>query len=172
MFFSSRVEVALIRKQNLFSRFSFSVNVPSLNAIHSLDLSSVGKLTLSDFGFRNYDSLRNLDISKTQTTEIKSSWFTKKSIEVLNASENVIKALKKDDMKNFSKLRVFNASFNEIKTIEANAFLDSKKLEVIALNNNQIVYHFFENLDSLKHLNLRENAIVTVKIEDNLKTEN
>lgn len=99
---------------------------------------------------------------KTGISALKSSWFSKKTIEVLNTSENKIKALKKDDMKNFLKMRIFNASFNEIKTVEANTFLEPKKLEVISLSHNQIVNVAFANLESLKQLHLRGNAIETV----------
>lgn len=138
------------------------MNVPYLNVIQTLDLSRVGKLTLTDAGFRDYESLKSLDICKTETTALKSSWFSRKNIEVLNVSENLIKGLKKDDMKFFSRLRIFNASFNEIKTLEANTFLESKKLEVISLSNNELINVAFDNLENLKQLFLRDNSIVTV----------
>lgn len=140
-----------------------AVNVPYLNAIQSLDLSCVGKLTLSDAGFRDYDSLKKLDISKTQTSVLKSSWFSRKTIEVLNVSENLIKALKKDDMKFFTQLRVFNASFNEIETLETGTFLEAKKLEVLSLSHNQLTNLTFENLDNLKQLFLKGNAFPMVR---------
>lgn len=142
--------------------FPLAVNVPHLNVIQSLDLSQAGILTLSDSGFRDYDSLKFLDITQSEISSLKSSWFTKKTIEVLNVSDNVLTALKKEDMKFFNRLRVFNASSNEIKTLEANTFLDSKKLEVISLSNNQLTSVVIDNLENLKHLYLRENAIATV----------
>lgn len=117
---------------------------------------------LSDAGFRDYDSLKNLDISSAGITALKSSWFTKKTIEVLTVSENLIKVLKKEEMKFFTRLKVFNASFNEIKTVEPNTFLDSKKLEVISLSNNQIAVITIENMENLKQLYLVGNSIVTV----------
>lgn len=146
---------------NLHINSLIAVNVP-LSMIQSLDLSRVGKLTLSETGFRDYDSLKNLDMSSTGITALKSGWFSRKTIEVLNVSENLIKSLKKEDTKFFSRLRVFNASFNEIKTLEANTFLESKKLEVISLSNNNLVNLAFENLENLKFLYLRGNLIVTV----------
>lgn len=148
------------------------MNVPHLDVIQSLDLSNAGSLILSDAGFRDFDSLKFLDISQTEISSIKSSWFTKKTIEVLNVSGNVIKALKKEEMKFFSRLRVFNASSNEIKTLEANSFLDLKKLEVISLSHNQLTNVVFDNLENLKQLYLRVNLIVTVsyqKLDCNFK---
>lgn len=143
--------------------FSFiAVNVPYLNVIQHLDLSRVGKLALSDTGFRDYDSLKSLHICNTEIAVLKSSWFSRKTLEVLNISENLLKALKKEDMKFFAQLKSFNASFNEIKTLEPNTFLESKKLETISLNNNQLVNVAFENLDNLKHLYIKDNMIVTV----------
>lgn len=118
---------------------------------------------MSDAGFRDFDSLKKLDIAQTGLTGLKSSWFTKKTIEELNVSENFIKALKKEETKFFSRLRIFNASFNEIKTVEPNTFLESKKVEVISLSHNQIVNALFENLPSLTHLYMKGNSIVTVK---------
>jgi Leucine-rich repeat (LRR) protein len=86
----------------------------------------------------------------------------RKTIEFLNVSENLIKALKRDDTKFFTQLRIFNASFNEIKTLEPNTFLEAKKLEVISLSHNQLVNPTFENLDSLKKLFLKGNALTKV----------
>lgn len=137
--------------------------MPHINVIQSLDLSRTGSLTLSDAGFRDFDSVKILDVSQTGLTGLKSSWFSKKSIEELNVSENYIKALKKEETKFFARLRVFNASFNEIQTIEPNTFLESKKIEVISLSYNQIKNVAFENLQSLKHLYMKGNSIVTVR---------
>lgn len=142
--------------------FFVAVNVPYLSTIQTLDLSRVGKLTLSDSGFRDYDSLKNLDISNTQTSVLKSSWFSRKTVEVLNVSENLIKALKKDDTKFFTQLRVFNASFNEIETLETRTFLEAKKLEVLSLSHNQLTNPTFENLDNLKQLFLKGNSFPMV----------
>lgn len=138
------------------------MNVPHLDVIQSLDFSNAGSLTISESGFRDFDSLKFLDMSQTEISSIKSSWFTKKTIEVLNVSGNLIKALKKEEMKFFSRLRIFNASSNEIKTLEANSFVDLKKLEVISLSHNQLTNVLFDNLENLKQLFLRVNLIVTV----------
>lgn len=125
-------------------------------------MSRVGTLTLSDDGFREYDSLKRLDLSQTGVATLKPSWFSRKTIEIINLSDNKIKALKKDDMKFFLNLKVFNASFNEIKTVEANTFLDLKRLEVLSLSHNQLVNAGFVSLENLKQLHLRGNAMVTV----------
>lgn len=138
------------------------MNVRHLDAIQTLDLARAGKLVLTDSGFRSYDVLKNLDISQSYLEELKPSWFSKRTIEVLNLSENFVKALKKDDLKFFPRLRVFNASFNEIKTIEQNSFVDSKKLEVVSLSNNQLTNIIVDNLENLKNLYLRGNQIATV----------
>ena len=119
-------------------------------------------MTLSDLGFRDYESLKNLDISGTEMFAFKSSWFTRKSIEVLNASGNLLKALRKDDTKFFTQLRIFNASFNEIKMLETGTFLEAKKLEIISLSHNQLTNPTFENLDNLKQLYLKGNSITMV----------
>jgi Leucine-rich repeat (LRR) protein len=128
-------------------------------------LSRVGKLTLSDEGFRDYDSLKNLDISNTELIALKSSWFTRKTIEVLNVSGNLLKALKRVDTKFFTQLKVFNASFNEIKVLEPGTFLEAKKVEIISLSHNQLVNPTFENLDNLKQLYLKGNSFNVVRIE-------
>jgi Leucine-rich repeat (LRR) protein len=148
-----------------------AVNVPHLKVIQSLDLARAGQLILTDTGFRDYDSLKVLDISLSYIEEFKPSWFSKKTIEVLNLSENFIKALKKDDMKYFSRLRIFNASFNEIKTIEANTFLETKKLEIVSLSHNQLTSVVFDNLENLKNLYLRGNQIATVSENSSMASD-
>lgn len=117
---------------------------------------------MSDAGFRDYDSLVNLIISNTQLSSLKSSWFAKKTLEVLDISENIIQALKKDDTKNFNRLRVFNASFNEIKTLEPNTFLEMKKLEIVSLSHNSLSTVHIANLENLKQLYIRQNSITIV----------
>lgn len=112
--------------------------MPYLNVIQTLDLSRVGKLKLTDAGFNHYDSLRNLYISNTDIKTLKSSWFTKRTIENLDVSRNSIVEIKKENMKYFPQLRYFDASHNEITTLEAGAFLDSKKLEYISFENNRL----------------------------------
>lgn len=144
--------------------FLFVVNVPHLGCISTLDLSGVGKLVLDESGFSNsYDSLRNLDISNVGlTNQIKSSWFSRKSIEALDVSKNLLNDLRKEHMKNFPKLRYFNASFNEIKYLEPNTFLESKKLEIISLSQNNLVTVLFDNLPNLLALYLRSNSLANM----------
>lgn len=144
--------------------FLFVVNVPHLGSISTLDLSGVGKLVLDESGFSNsYDSLRNLDISNVGlTNQIKSSWFSRKSIEALDVSKNLLNDLRKEHMKNFPKLRYFNASFNEIKYLEPNTFLECKKLEIISLSHNNLVTVLFDNLPNLLALYLRSNSLANM----------
>lgn len=144
--------------------FLFVVNVPYLDGISTLDLSGVGKLQLDDSGFTNaYDSLRNLDISNVGLMgQLKSSWFSRKNIEALDVSKNLLNDLRKEHMKNFPKLRYFNASFNEIKFLEVNTFLESKKLEIISLSNNNLPTVHFDNLPNLIALYLRSNSLVNM----------
>jgi Leucine-rich repeat (LRR) protein len=126
-------------------------------------------MNFSDTGFSNYDSLRNLDISNMGIPMLKSSWFSRKSIEVLDVSRNQLTELKKENVKFFPKLRVFNASNNELKFLEGGTFSESKRIEVINLANNHIPGVHFEDLDNLRILNLKSNAITVVFIVQNFK---
>lgn len=136
-----------------------SVNVPHLNGIIKLDLSRVGKLTLTETGFRDYDSLKFLDISRSEITALKSSWFSKRTLESLDVSGNLLKAIKKEDTKFFDRLIFFNASSNEIKTLEDNTFLDSKRIEIVSLSSNELTIVQFINLMNIKQLYIRQNAL-------------
>ena len=119
-------------------------------------------MILSETGFRDYDALKVLDLSSSDITVMKSSWFARKTIEVLDISKNLIKNLKKDDMNFFDRLRVFDASANDIKSIEQNSFIDLKKLEKLILNDNGLDVILLDNLGSLKTISLRGNSIATV----------
>jgi Leucine-rich repeat (LRR) protein len=120
----------------------------------------VGKLILDDVGFTNYyDSLRNIDISSTGLTDMKSSWFSRRNIEALDISKNSLSALKKDHMKFFPFLKYFNASFNEIKTLEMGTFLECKKLEVLSLSHNLLASAQFDNIPNLRALYAKSNNI-------------
>lgn len=141
---------------------SIQVNVPYLHLIQSLDLSRAGTLNFNDNGFNSYDSLRNLDVSNTGIKAFKNSWFSKKSIEVLDISRNKMTELRRDHLKYFPKLKFFNASNNDLVFLEAHTFLDSKKIEVVALANNHIQSVHFENLNHLRTLNLKGNALNNV----------
>ncbi|KAL7050479.1 hypothetical protein ACKWTF_004095 [Chironomus riparius] len=67
--------------------------------------------------------------------------------------------LRRDNLKYLPKLKFFNASNNDLVFVEAHTFMDSKKIEVVALTNNHIQSVHFENLDHLKTLNLKGNAL-------------
>lgn len=144
--------------------FLFVVNVPYLDGISTLDLSGVGKLVLDDSGFTGaYDSLKNLDISNVDLKgTLKSSWFSRKTIEALDVSKNSLNDLRKEHMKFFPKLRYFNASFNEIKFLEQNTFLESKKLEIISLSHNNLPNVIFDNLPNLVALYVRSNLLTII----------
>lgn len=138
--------------------------MPYLNLIQTLDLSRVGALNFSESGFSNsYDSLKFLDLSNTGIKELKTQWFSRKTIETLDLSRNLLTDLRRDHMKFFPKMRVFNASNNDIKSLEANTFIDLKKIEVIVLSNNHIPHAHFESVENLKYLNLRNNKIPNVR---------
>lgn len=140
--------------------FIFVVNVPNLNVIQTLDLSKVGKLVLDDIGFSNYyDNLKNIDMSNTGVTEMKSSWFSRRNIEALDISKNSLNNLKKEQMKFFTFLKYFNASFNDIKNLEGGTFLDCKKLEILSLSHNSLVLPHFDNLPNLRALYVKSNNI-------------
>lgn len=131
--------------------------------IVTLDLSKVGKLVLDDVGFSNfYDNLKNIDMSGTGVTEMKSSWFSRRNVEALEISKNSIVNLKKEHMKFFPNLKYFNASFNEIKTLEAGTFLDCKKLEVLSLSHNALPTAHFDNLPSLRALYVKSNNLISM----------
>ncbi|XP_070510072.1 leucine-rich repeat-containing protein 15-like [Chironomus tepperi] len=153
------LNVKIINKAPVVEFTNSAVNVPYLHLIQSLDLCRAGTLNFSDNGFTSYDSLRELDISNTGIKTFKNSWFTKKNIESLDISRNKMTELRRDNMKYFPKLKFFNASNNDLVFLEAHTFLDSKKIETIALTNNHIQSVHFENLDQLRTLNLKGNAL-------------
>lgn len=137
--------------------------MPYLDRINTLDLSCVGKLILDDNGFSNYNLLKNLDISNVGLSgQLKASWFSRRTIEALDVSQNALNDLRKDNMKFFPNLRYFNASFNEIKFLEPGTFQESKKLEIISMSNNQLPAVNFNGLPSLKVLFLRSNFITNL----------
>lgn len=149
------------RYRSFFYYFPDSV-VPNLSAIRVLNLSRAGKLNISDVGFKDYENLKVLNVSNTKIETLKSSWFSRKTIEVLNVSKNNIKALKKDDFKYFTKLNSLNLSYNAIDTIELYAFMDLKNLETLSLSNNLLNIVYFSYIQNLKYLYLRDNSITIV----------
>ena len=147
------------------------INIPVLSYnfayIKELDLSRAGMLKAVDNGFSTMTSLLHANISDTRITEIRQQWFgtSAKNIEILNASKNRIKNVKRENIKPFTKLKQLNISYNAIDLIEPNAFLELKKLEVLSLNNNALTVANLGIIENLKTLNLRDNSIVRVSLK-------
>ena len=115
---------------------------------------------MDDDGFTDdFDSLRNIDISNTELSEINPDWFSHRNIEALDISKNSLKQLKKVHTKYFPNLRYFNASFNEIKALDIGAFYECKKLEVISLSHNFLTAAYFDNLPNLRALYIKSNNL-------------
>lgn len=142
--------------------------------IKELDLARAGVLKAVDNSFSTLTSLLNLNISDTRITEIRHQWFSTaaKNIEILNASKNRIKNLKRESIKPFTKLKQLNISYNAIELIEPNAFFELKKLEVLSLNNNALTVANLGIIENLKTLNLRDNVIVRVSWKVNVSDLN
>ncbi|GAB0100619.1 hypothetical protein DMENIID0001_166820 [Sergentomyia squamirostris] len=132
----------------------------NLRFIEDLDLSQGGSLVTSNYGFRDLISLKRIDLSNTEISDLMGSWFNRGNlIERIKASKNSVTTLGKDNLKIFSNLVVLDVSDNEIDTIEKNTFINLEKLEELNLNNNRLMDLNLGEVVNLKSLQVMDNSL-------------
>lgn len=127
-------------------------------------MSEAGNLALSQGGFRAFQSLKRLIITKNSIASIRDNWFSAdNNIEFLDLSYNNLQGLRRENMRNFRKVRVLNVTGNDIVATEANAFADMSQLEVLVLAHNRIATLIdLGSVPLLKELDYSENSITEV----------
>lgn len=141
----------------------------NLNIVERLDLSKAGHLTMSDHGFKDFTSLRELNVSGTRLNSLKQSWFLVRSaMESLDISHNYLNKVFRNSFINLSNLKHLNLSHNDIDSVEINAFADISFLNNLDLSFNDIKELSFGECTRLKSINLGNNLINVVSfIVDN-----
>lgn len=142
----------------------FIENDRSLEYVQQLDLSRAGTLNVTEYGFRGFSQLVELNISNTHTPTLRNSWFSRiNHIQILDFSWNKLTSLKQDDLRTLSKLSVANFSHNEIEDIEVMAFSALQSLKILDFCNNRIAQIFdLGDLPALEVLSLDGNFLVEV----------
>lgn len=161
---AGQFSVSVTDKGNNLTKWTILENTPSWEYVQNLDLSQAGTLQVAEYGFRGFSQLIQLNISSTQTTTLKNSWFSRSnSIQTLDVSWNRLNSLKQEDMRTLSKLLVANFSNNEIEEIERLAFSTLRQMKILNLRNNRIANVFdLGDLPSLEVLNLDDNFLEEV----------
>lgn len=129
---------------------------------------------LSVFGHHK-DGFSNSQVqSFTITTQIVyfmpaglEAFFT--NLEVLVIENCGLKALRREDLKNFGDLKVINFDSNDLEELESDLFAFNVKLEAISLEDNLILKidaQIFDNLNSLRFLRLKMNKCVDESVEN------
>lgn len=135
----------------------------NLNIIERLDLSKAGHLSMSDHGFKEFTSMRELNVSGTRLNALKQSWFISRSpLEVLDISHNYLNKVFRNSFINLSNLKHLNVSHNDIETVEVNAFADIAFLKSLDLSFNNIKELSLGECARLKSINLGDNLINVV----------
>lgn len=119
---------------------------------------------MTEYGFRGFSQLIELNISNTRTTSLRNSWFSRRNnIQKLDISWNELTSLKQDHLRTLSMLRVANFSHNEIDDIAMLTFSALQWMRVLDLRNNRIARLFsLGDLPALEVLNLDGNFLVEV----------
>lgn len=119
---------------------------------------------MTEYGFRGFSELSELNISSTRTSTLRNSWFSRKNnIQILDISWNELTSLQQDNLRTLSMLSVANFSHNEIEDIEMLAFSSLQSMRILDLRNNRIARLFDPgDLPALEVLNLDGNFLVEV----------
>lgn len=99
-----------------------------------------------------------------------------KNLEGISVTASEFKEIRKDDLKDYPKLRELSLHYGNIETIEADLFINNPNLEGIYLNNNkisQIDANVFNNLKTkLKDLYLADNNCKLDDVRDDNSSVN
>lgn len=140
----------------------------NLNELNRLDIRSTLLDTIPVDVFRGIENIRALDISDNQLVRIPSVELSKlKRLEELYIGQNDFKIVPERafiGLKNLKKIDISGSI--KLITIESGAFLPNSNLEIISITSNKAFSDLhegaFSGLPYLKHLMLRDNALVTL----------
>lgn len=118
---------------------------------------------MSDHGFKDFSSLRELNVSGTRLNALQPSWFILRSpVELLDISHNYLNKLFRNSFTNLNNLKYLNLSHNDIESVEVNAFADIAFLRSLDLSFNNLKEINLGECSRLKSINLGNNLINVV----------
>lgn len=132
--------------------------------MEKLDLSDIGRVSISNDGFRPFMRLLDLNLAGASLSVLNSEWFDEyNSITRLDLSHNELTTIRRTDLKSLKNLSEITLAGNNIVEVEANAFDDARRLVMLNLRANRIsTIPNMGELYDLKVLDLSENAIAQV----------
>lgn len=140
-----------------------------LSTIKRIDLSNKQITEIKSGTFTDLPALKIIDLSNNQITEINSGTFTNlPTLQSVNLSNNYITTIQPETFSNLSELQFIYLANNQITTIKSRTFTNLLKLIEINLSNNQITnieQGAFSNLSKLNRINLSNNYIAIIETE-------
>ncbi|PZC85998.1 hypothetical protein B5X24_HaOG214363 [Helicoverpa armigera] len=139
-----------------------------LNRLTVLDLNGAGLSNISEFAFRGLPGLRSLNLFGNRLITVPTlqlSGLTR--LEDLFIGQNEFISLESHSFKGLKNLKLLDITgATQLERIEKGAFEDNINLETIVLANNKKLAIIEDctllGLPKLKHVSLRDNAIVTI----------
>lgn len=119
---------------------------------------------MSDYGFRDFSQLIQLNVSNTRTLALKDHWFSKENnVQILDISWNKLSIVRREDFRTLSSLVTVDFSHNQIENIETLAFSSLKWLKELDLRNNRLNYLIeWGELLNMEVLKLDDNYLTKV----------
>lgn len=139
-----------------------------LNRLAVLDLNGAGLSNISDNAFRGLPGLRSLNLFGNRLNEVPTQQLSSLTrLEELFIGQNDFIALERSSFKGLKNLKLLDITgASQLERVEKGALDENVNLETIILANNKKLSFIEEGtlmgLPKLKHVALRENAIVTL----------
>ncbi|XP_052747050.1 leucine-rich repeat-containing G-protein coupled receptor 5 isoform X1 [Bicyclus anynana] len=139
-----------------------------LNRLAVLDLNGAGLSNISDNAFSGLPGLRSLNFCGNRLGFVPTQQLSGLTrLEELNIGQNDFTALESNSFKGLKNLKFIDISgAAQLETIEKGAFEDNINLETVVLTNNKKLSVIEDcsllGLPKLRHVTLRDNAIVTL----------
>ncbi|XP_045763306.1 insulin-like growth factor-binding protein complex acid labile subunit isoform X1 [Maniola jurtina] len=139
-----------------------------LNRLAVLDLNGAGLSNISDNAFRGLPGLRSLNLYGNRLGVVPTQQLSGLTrLEELNIGQNDFIVLESHSFKGLKNLKLLDISgAAQLERIEKGAFEDNINLETVVLTNNKKLSIIEDcsllGLPKLRHLTLRDNAIVTL----------
>lgn len=139
-----------------------------LNRLAVLDLNGAGLFNISDFAFRGLSGLRSLNLFGNRLSVVPTHQLSSLTrLEELYIGQNDFLALESHSFKGLKNLKLLDITgAAQLERVEKAAFEDNVNLESVLLVNNKRLSIIEENtllgLPKLRHVSLRDNAIITL----------